>query len=240
MSIVLQEAIIHSKLSFRERQAVFWGFVFPLLLLVLFCSTFGGSPERATTLLAGVICINAMSGSLFGMAVVSVAAREQGILRRYKVAPVALWKIVTGLCASRVFVIGLTSILLVILARVAYKASIPQNLAPFLVVFLIGTLMFCALSFAVAAISRSVAQANGLAQVLFTPMMFLSGATLPYELMPAWMQKIAWVLPATYYIKSLKSTLAGGGLNDNFASLAVMVIFSLFALALSIKFFRWE
>ena len=181
-----------------------------------------------------------MSGSLFGMAVVSVAAREQGILRRYKVAPVALWKIVIGLCASRVFVIGLTSIVLVILARVAYKASTPQNLAPFLVVFLIGTLMFCALAFAVAAISRSVAQANGLAQVLFTPMMFLSGATLPYELMPAWMQKIAWVMPATYYIKSLKSTLAGGGLNDNFASLAVMVVFSLLALALSIKFFRWE
>lgn len=240
MSIVLQEAIVYSKLSFRERQALFWGFVFPLMLLVLFCSTFGGSPERATILLAGVVCINAMSGSLFGMAVVSVSAREQGILRRYKVAPVALWKIVIGLCASRVFMIGLTSILLVILGRFAYKATTPQNFGPLVIVFLVGTLMFCALSFAVAAISRSVAQANGLAQVLFMPMMFLSGATLPVELMPSWMQKLALILPATYYMRSLRSTFTGGGLAVNVPSLAVMAVFSVFAMALSVKFFRWE
>ena len=240
MSIVLQEAIVYSKLSFRERQAVFWGFVFPLMLLVLFCSTFGGSPERVTTLLAGVLCINSMSGALFGMAVVSVSAREQGILRRYKLAPVALWKIVIGLCVSRVFMIGLTSILLVFLGRFAYKATTPRNFGPLVIVFLIGTLMFCALSFAVAAISRSVAQANGLAQVLFMPMMFLSGATLPVELMPSWMQKLALILPATYYARSLRSTFTGGGLADNAPGLAVMAVFSVFAMALSVKFFRWE
>src|SRR5262245_38004349 len=109
MSIVLQEAIIHSKLTFREAQAAFWSFVFPVILLVLFCSVFGGSPERTTALLAGLICINSMSGALFGTTIVTVAAREQGILRRYKVAPVARSKIVGGLVLARLLMVSLTT-----------------------------------------------------------------------------------------------------------------------------------
>jgi ABC-2 type transport system permease protein len=240
MNVIWQEIVVHTKLAFRERQSVFWGFVFPIMLLILFCSIFGGTPERATTLLAGLICINAMSGALFGAGVVLVVAREQGILRRYKVAPIALWKVVVGLCIARVLMISLTTGLLLLVARLFYQAILPANIAPALIVYFAGTLMFCALAFAVAAISGSVSQANGLAQALFMPMMFLSGATFPQELMPLWMQKASLVLPATYYVTSLKLTIAGSGTAENLTSLLVMGVYSLFAMALSVRFFRWD
>jgi ABC-2 type transport system permease protein len=240
MSVVWQETLINSKLAFRERQSVFWGFLFPIMLLILFCSVFGGTPERCTGLLAGLICINTMSGALFGAGVVIVIAREQGILRRYKVAPIALWKVIVGLLVSRIFMISLTTGLLVLIARVFYGVIFPANLGPSLLVYVAGTLLFCAAAFAVAGISRTAAQANGLVQVIFMPMMFLSGATFPYEMMPTWIQKIAMVLPATYYVMSLRLTMGGAGIAENLTSLAVMGAYSIFALALAARFFRWE
>lgn len=240
MNVVWQEILVHTKLAIREHQSVFWGFVFPVMLLILFCSIFGGTPERATALLAGLICINAMSGALFGAGVVLAVAREQGILRRYKVAPIALWKVVVGLCISRVFMISLTTGLLLLVARFFYHAILPARAIPALIVYFVGTLMFCALAFAVAAVSGTATQANGVAQALFMPMMFLSGATFPQEMMPLWMQKASLVLPATYYVTSLKLTIGGAGTGENLTSLLVMGIYSLFAIALSVRFFKWD
>jgi ABC-2 type transport system permease protein len=241
MSIIWQEAGLHTRLFFRERQAVFWGFLFPVLLLILFCSVFGGTPERSTALVAGLICINTMSGALFGTGVIIVSAREQGILRRYKVAPVALYKITLGLCLSRLISITLTTIVIVVLARLLYDILLPENFLALAAIYIVGTVMFCSIAFAVAALSRSVAQANGLAQVLFMPMMFLSGATMPYEFLPGWMQKAGWLLPSTYYVSSLKGVMISGAtFMDNIADIAFMAVFTIFSIALSTRFFRWE
>lgn len=241
MRIVWREAVIHTKLFFRERQAVFWGGIFPILLLVLFCSVFGGTPERSTALVAGLICINTMTGALFGTGVVIVGAREQGILRRYKVAPVALYKITIGICLSRILSITLTTLVMVSLARVLYHILLPENLLALVVIYVVGALMFCAIAFAVAGISGSVAQANSIAQIVFMPMMFLSGATLPYEFMPGWMQKIGYILPSTHYVSGLKSVLiSGAGISDNFTELAFMAAFAVFSIALAVRFFKWE
>lgn len=241
MSIVLQEIVIHMKIFFRERQAVFWSFLFPTLLLVLFCSVFGGTPERSTTLVSGLLCINVMSGSLFGTGIVLVGAREQGILRRYKVAPVALYKIIVGVCVSRLLLIMLTTALMIVLARVIFHILLPSDWGAMALFFVVGTLMFSSIAFAVAALSKSIAQANGVVQVLFMPMMFLSGATFPYEFMPSWMQKIAHLLPSTYYVSGLRSIMtASGGIAENTAAMILMAVFTLISVALAVRFFRWE
>jgi ABC-2 type transport system permease protein len=226
---------------FREKQAVFWGFVFPALLLVLFCSVFGGSPERSTALLAGLLCINVMSGSFFGTAVVLVIAREQSILKRYKLAPVALWKVMAGLIISRLFAVTLTSLFLIGLARLIYRTLFPANLGAMALVFVSGAIMFCAISFAIASLTRTSVQANGVAQCLFLPMMFLGGATFPSELMPDWLQKVAAILPSVYFVSGLKSVMVmGGSISDNIPPIAVMGSFSIVAVVLSARFFRWD
>jgi ABC-2 type transport system permease protein len=241
MNIVWQETTIHTKIYFRERQAVFWGFVFPLLLLFLFCSIFGGTPERSSALVAGLICINVMAGALFGTGVITVGAREQGILRRYKMAPVSPWKIVTGMVASRFVSITLATVLMLVLARLVYHITLPANIPAALLVYTTGAVMFSALAFVVASLARSVAEANGVSQALFMPMMFLSGATFPFEFMPAWLQKVAHAMPSTYYVSALKTVMAqGGGIADCSLDLTVMAVISALAIMVSARFFRWE
>lgn len=241
MNVISREAIIYMKLFFRDRQAVFWSFLFPTLLLILFCTILGGTPERSTALVAGLLCLNVMSGSLFGTGVVLVGAREQGILRRYKIAPVALYKIIIGICISRLIAIFLTTALTILLARLLFKIFFPSNWAAMGIFFVVGVMMFSALSFAIAALSNTVSQANGVVQTLFMLMTFLSGATFPSELLPSWMQRAASFLPASYYVSGMKNIMAmGGGISQNFPALIWMGLFTFIAGALAIRFFRWE
>lgn len=239
MSIVWQEALIHTKVMMREPSSAFWDYVFPIMLLVLFCSVFGNSPEDYTALLSGVICITSMTGGLYGVGLNIVALRERKILRRYKVTPVPLRKVLLGICLSQVFITSLTTVLLIVAAKVFYKVILPSDIAGFVLVFAVGTFMFCAISFVIASVARSGHQASALTQVIFMPMIFLSGSTLPYEAMPVWVQKIAMALPATYYVSGLRQVFYGGA-EGNLVNLAVMGFFSLLAAAISIKFFRWE
>jgi ABC-2 type transport system permease protein len=239
MSVILKEAAIHTKVMMREPSSAFWDYVFPTMLLVLFCSVFGNSPEDNTAMLSGVICINSMTGGLYGVGLNIVALREQKILRRYKVTPVPLWKVLLGICLSQVFITTLTTLLLLVVARVVYKVTMPSNVAGFVLVFGAGTFMFCTVAFVIASVARSGHQASALTQVIFMPMIFLSGSTLPYEAMPGWIQKIATALPATYYVSGLRQVFSGGT-EGNLANLVMMGVFSLLAAAISVKFFRWE
>ena len=240
MSIIWQEAVIHSKVFIRERYGIFLAFGMPIMLLLLFSSVFSSSSGESTSLLAGVICINTMSGALYGVGVNLVSLREQKILRRYKVTPVPLWKVILGLCLSQVGLITVGTVLLMLVAKSIYKASLPNNLGAFFLVFIISTFMFCTMAFAVASIARSGQQANALTQVIFLPMMFLSGATLPYEVMPIWIQKIAMALPATYFVSSLRHVFTGGALQGIWLNIGVMTGVSLIAGIFSVRFFRWE
>jgi ABC-2 type transport system permease protein len=209
--------------------------------LILFCSVFGGNPESSTTVVAGLICINVMSGSLLGTTVIVVAARERGVLRRYKVTPMALWKVVTALIISRLFSITMTTLFLIVLARLIYDILMPVDPVAMIIVFAVGTLTFCAISLAVAGLTRTSVQANGVAQVLFLPMMFLGGAAFPKELLPLWMQKSAYALPSTYYVAGMKNVMVfGGSVTDNIINLIVMGMFLVLAVVITVVFFRWE
>jgi ABC-2 type transport system permease protein len=148
--------------------------------------------------------------------------------------------VIVGIIASRLISITLTTLLLVVLARLVYHILLPTHPLALVAVYFVGTLMFCSIAFVLASLAGSVAAANGVAQVLFMPMMFLSGATFPSEFMPTWLQKVSAVLPSTYYVAALKNVMsAGGTLGDNGLDLLVMAAFATVGVAISARFFRW-
>src|SRR5262245_733595 len=107
MNAWLLNTVIELKLTFRDRQALFWTYVFPLLFLFLFCAVFGrGNPKAVAGLMAGLLCISAMAGGFFGLGIEVVTARERGILRRYKLSPIHPLSIVSrGLAANCLIVL---------------------------------------------------------------------------------------------------------------------------------------
>ena len=78
------------------------------------------------------------------------------------------------------------------------------------------------------------------ASILYFPMLILSGATLPYEVMPAALQKIADILPLTQGIKLLKAATLGLPVEGSILCVIILIVLAAVCTAVTLKFFRWE
>ena len=71
-------------------------------------------------------------------------------------------------------------------------------------------------------------------------MLLLSGATLPYEVMPAVLQRIADFLPLTQGIKLLKASSLGLPMENVLLPVLVLVILLVCCSLIAVSFFKWE
>jgi imidazolonepropionase-like amidohydrolase len=93
----------------------------------------------------------------------------------------------------------------------------------------------------IASVVNSMQESQIVIQLLYFPMLLLSGATIPLSILPNWIQIFAQFLPATYLITGMQAIL---GRNETFWqnrwSAAALVLTALLALFVSMKLFRWE
>ena len=106
--------------------------------------------------------------------------------------------------------------------------------------FTLSTLAFLAIGFVIASFAPSARIAQTIGMVLAYPMMFLSGATIPYELLPPTVQQIAAFLPLTYVIRLMRGLWAGEPWSELGLEVAVLTGVLIVCGAISARFFRWE
>src|SRR5699024_3321805 len=99
-------------------------------------------------------------------------------------------------------------------AWVVYDLQLPQ--APFGVAFgfILSSLSFFAIGFLLAGVVSSARTATVVGQVLFFPMLFLSGAAgMPREMFPDFLQRISDFLPLTYVVNLVRDLWLEGDWN---------------------------
>lgn len=101
------------------------------------------------------------------------------------------------------------------------------------------TSMF-SIGFMVGGIAKNIKMAGVIASILYFPMLIFSGATLPYEVMPTALQKVADILPLTHGIKLLKSASLNLSMDNAILPILVVSILAVICIGISIKLFRWE
>jgi len=105
--------------------------------------------------------------------------------------------------------------------------------------FLIMLSMF-SIGMMVGGVAPNMKMASTIACVLYFPMLIFSGATLPYEVMPTALQRVADLFPLTQGIKLLKAASLGLPIDSVLLPIAVMVALAVVCITVSIRFFRWE
>lgn len=242
MSAWLNNTIIDLKLTFRDRQAIFWNYLFPLFFLFLFATIFGrGNPKGVSQLMPGMLCISAMAGGFFGLSVGLVSLRERGTLRRYRLAPIHPWLIISSQIVSN-FVVALSTLLLQLaLAKLIYHIEIVGSFWDMMIMLSVGTLAFLSLGFIVASVAESVKVALVLGNILFYPLMFLGGATLPTQMLSPTLQKFSRLLPSNFMVEGLGRIMVDGdALGSVLVHLAVLAVTFPLALFIAAQLFRWE
>jgi imidazolonepropionase-like amidohydrolase/ABC-type multidrug transport system permease subunit len=230
-------------LALRERSVLFFNYVFPLIFFFAFGQFFGASTGGTSMLrvVATVIILGVLGSGLFGAGMRAVSEREAGILRRYKVAPITpLPLLVSSLVTGWLLYIP-SVVLMIILAHFVYKMPWPGRPVSLFLLVSLGIIAFRALGLIIAAVANSMAESNILIQILYMPMLFLSGATIPISAMPLTAQIIAQFLPAAYLNTAVQHVLVRAqGLGTTVESVGALLLTTILGLFISSKLFRWE
>src|SRR5262249_11459659 len=105
----------------------------------------------------------------------------------------------------------------------------------------LGVFAFRSIGMILASIVNSAQESTIGIQLLYMPMLFLSGATFPSALLPAWAQMVGQFLPATYLVTGFQSViLRRETLAQNGPAVAALLITIALATFISIQIFRWE
>jgi ABC-type multidrug transport system permease subunit len=180
-------------------------------------------------------------GSFWGLSAAIVTFREQGILRRFHVTPVtAADMLASSIVANYVLTIP-TVLIELIFARVIFHVTDFGNLTSFLLLVTVGVISFASLGLIVASVTNTMQETQVLNQLIWLPLIFLSGATMPLPYLPTIAQKFALFLPATYLVWGLQSaTFFGQGVSAVWIEAVSLAAWAVLAFFVAAQLFRWE
>lgn len=237
-------ALAHAYLreTWRAKPIVFWNVAFPILTLLLFSFIFGGGqPAGVARVLPGIVTINLLAAAFFGVSLHMVSLRERQVYRRFSVTPLSGMAVVLAHAAAALLNIVISFALQLLLARAVFRLAIRASILELALVALIGAFAFIPLGLLVGSVGRDMRTAPAISNLLFFPLSFLSGATLPLAFMPPWVQKVATLLPSTYFLDLLQAALLRGQPFQRAGfSAGLLVVTGIVAFALNALLFRWE
>lgn len=235
------------KLSLRGLDMFIFAICVPLVMLVILGVLYGNQPayegagytflEQSFSALATIsIC----AGGVMGLPLVVSDYRGRHILKRYRVTPVspALILLVQVVIYTLYAVFSL--ILLFFAAGCFFGYRFHGSVFHFLGGYFLVLVSMFSIGLLVGGIAPNTKIAGVIASALYFPMLIFSGATLPYEVMPAMLQKVVDVLPLTQGIKLLKAASLGLESGSVLLSVFVMLGIAVVCIAISFRCFRWE
>jgi ABC-2 type transport system permease protein len=243
----LKLTVVEVKLFLREPMAAFFTLAFPLMMLFIFGSIYGNEPTPYFGGLGSVdISVPAYTAliiattGLISLSISMAAYREQGILRRFQATPIRPHVI---LLAQVVVMFAMTvggMALLILAGKIVFGLRFPGTVLDVALAFILSSFSFFSLGFVLASLMPTTRTAQVVAMVLFYPMIFLSGATLPREILPETIQHYSQVLPLTHVVSLLRSAWSGNGFTGQMGHVLVLASIMIVGVVVSAKTFRWE
>ena len=231
------------QLTLRNKMFLFFSVIMPFGFFFLYAGVFArGIPLVVRYFLGPVMALTVM-GSFWGLSAALVTFREQGILRRFHVTPVTPSDMLASSIVAN-FVLTLPTVVLeLLLARFIFHVTDLGNLFSAFLLIALGTMSFASLGLVVASVTNTMQETQVINQLIWLPLIFLSGATVPLVSLPQVVKHVGLFLPATYLVTGLQSaifTAAAPWVPDILLALCSLAVWALLTFFLSAQLFRWE
>lgn len=192
-------------------------------------------------LLPGLIGLNLMGSSMWGIGYTIVLARKRRQLRRFAATPMKRSHFMLSYLLSRLVFLVMELVGLVGLGFLAFGVKVHGSVVALVLVSVLGASAFAALGLLIAARVQSVEAANGWMNFIMMPMWILSGTFFAYTKFPELIQPVLRALPLTALIDALRAIVNdGAALTDLGLELAVMTAWGALAFVLALRWFRWQ
>ncbi len=236
-----------TKRMLRNFPPLFFGLAFPVMILAIFGGIYGNAPSELwggqgtvdSSVPAYVALVLAVAG-LMSFPLGMVEYRSRGFLRRLRATPARPSAILT----AQLLVNGLICLagigLLLLTGALVFDLNAPAHPFAFAGIMLLAMAAMFGMGLLIASLVRSESSAIVIANLVYFPMIFLTGATVPLALMPDVMRRISDALPLTYAVDALRWAWLDSGGESVGLALAVLGGTLVICAGLSARLFRWE
>lgn len=236
---------IETRMFFRERAGLIWGLAFPPLLLIILGTLGGNKADKdldgltlAATYVPIVIAFSLAMFAVNVMPVVLGTYRERGVLRRMSTTPVSPTWLLGAQLAINAAVAAATTVLVLIIGRVAFDVGLPGQPAGFLLALVLAAAGLFAIGLTIAALAPSGKVANAAGAITFFPMMFFAGLWVPRAVMPDALRHISDFTPLGAAVQALQDSARGHF--PHALHLAVLAGYAVVFGIAATRLFRWE
>jgi len=247
MKLLLKTIQVEWKMNIRNFLNVFFSLIFPVMMLLLFGSMYGNDPSEyyngygsVDVSTPGYLCMIIAVAGLMTLPITLSQYREKKILKRYMATPIKPFDILVSQLVVNAAVTLVGSALLIVIGIIVFDLHFFGNLIFVILAALLIMIAIFSIGLLIAGIAPNSKAALAITYVIYFPMLFLSGATLPLDFMPEVVVTISKALPLTYGVELLKGLWLGGSPQDYLMEIMVLVGVVVVFGGVSVKTFKWE
>lgn len=227
------------RLNLRNRMALIYGYVFPLIFLAVFWVLYRHESVPLLRHLGELLTVTVLGGACFGLPTTLVSERERGVWRRYRLTPVPTWSLIASTVVARYFII-LSAALLQLAVAFVVGMTAPAHPVILAGAFTVAAFAFIGLGLLIAMLADTVPAVQALGQCIFLPMLVIGGVAVPLASLPEWAQRLAGFFPGRYAVESMQAAVTGNGLEQLPFALPALALTGLAGAVAATKLFRWD
>jgi len=191
--------------------------------------------------LPGILGMNMMFSSLFGVGYVVVRYRKNGFLKRLRATPLRSIEFVIAQVVSRLTLIVTITSFLFIGTKFFLDTRMDGSYLTLLLVLILGAISLISLGLMISARVTSEELAGGFLNLATWPMMMLSGVWFSLESASDWVQRISNIFPLTHVLDAARAVMIdGAGIVEIAPQLTTLVLMSAVFLFFGALVFRWH
>lgn len=187
----------------------------------------------------GIVALAIMNGSLFTVLYGLVHLKRRGVLRRLMATPLHPLGFLGAYAGARVS-LALVQAAVIFAAGAVLGETWHGNPFYVLVLSALGAAAFVALGYGVAGLVGSVETAAPVANAIGLPMLLLSGALFPRDVLPSWLSVPAGYLPLSFLSDGLRASAEGAATATVLVCILGLAAWLAACAAASVRFFRWQ
>jgi ABC-2 type transport system permease protein len=205
---------------FRERDTVFFTFLFPTVIFLVFAAAFSssglvgaradgtGGITTAAYYLPGLVAAGVVLSGIQNLGIAVAQERGDGTLKRLGGSPLPVVSYFIGKAGSVLVTALIQLLLLLAVARLLFGVELPGDLTHwlrFVWVFLLSILMATVLGIGVSGIPRTGRSASAVIVPILLVLQFVSGVYFTFTDLPVWLQNVASVFPVKWVAQGMRS-----------------------------------
>jgi ABC-2 type transport system permease protein len=230
---------LERRMFWRNPTAAFFSFILPLIFLALFGAI--SSTENLDIIVPGIAGLSVMATTFNALANQMTFLRDAGVLKRIHGTPLPGGSYLAGLLGNAATNAAVQIAIVVLASRFVFDLGWPQNWVTLVVFTVLGVACFASLGIAFSHVIPNADAAPAYTNIVFLPVIFISGVFYDVDDVPTFLHDIANALPLVHVINGFQGALVtGASAGDLLSDVAVVLLWTALGVWGAVRGFRWD